>query len=163
MKRLFLILFLLVQTLTFTQAQITNLVASESAKAIVNQGFGSMEQNFEVLADYKGNPFLYTNLLLNLENSAQNVFLKISFDGHNWQNINTLSLNPMQRNSYQNLPLQFNLADLNQLIEKTQEKLYIKVGFESNNQKIEFLPQTLTRQELKKMKKTAESEILALK
>lgn len=163
MKRLFLILFFSFYTLTFAQAQITNLLAGESVKALLNQGFGRLEQNFEVLTDYKGNPYLYTNLLLNLENSAQTVFLKISYDGHNWQNISTLTLNSLKRNSYQNLPLQINLANLDQLIKKTQDKLYIRVGFAMNNQKIEFFPQTLTRQELKKMKRMAEDELFALK
>ncbi|MCU0446634.1 MAG: hypothetical protein MUE85_17140 [Microscillaceae bacterium] len=156
-------ILILISLISSTYAQTENVLASQAVKFMLSSPLGSLEQHFEVSPNYLGEAQLFSNLLLNLNNQAEKVIISQSIDGKNWQIVNTTDLLSLNRSSLQNLPLQIGLADIESLLTQTTHKLFIKVSVQARGNVYEF-PQVaeLSKHDLKKLRRFAESQVIAL-
>jgi hypothetical protein len=164
--------FLKIQTLTIlilfssifsVVAQTENVLASQAVKIMLASPLGSLEQQFEVSPNYLGEAQLFSNLLLNLQNNAEKVIISQSIDGKNWQIVSSIDLVSLNRNSLQNMPLQIGFDNIDTLLAQNMHKLAIKITIEAGNKAYDF-PQIaeLSKADLKKLRRAAESQIIAL-
>jgi hypothetical protein len=164
--------FIKIQTLTIAilfstifsvVAQTENVLASQAVKIMLNSPLGSLEQQFEVSSNYLGEAQLFSNLLLNLQNNAEKVIISQSIDGKNWQIVSSVDLLSLNRSSLQNMPLQIGFDNIDNLLTKTSHKLAIKITIQAGGNTYDF-PQIaeLSKADLKKLRRTAESQMIAL-
>jgi hypothetical protein len=156
-------ILILFSTIFSVAAQTENVLASQALKIMLDSPLGSLEQHFEVSPNYLGEAQLFGNLLLNLQNNAEKVIISQSIDGKNWQIVNSIDLVSLNRNSLQNMPLQIGFDNIDNLLAQTSHKLAIKITIKTGNNAYDF-PQIaeLSKADLKKLRRTAESQIIAL-
>jgi hypothetical protein len=153
-------ILILFSTIFSVAAQTENVLASQAVKIMLDS---PLEQHFEVSPNYLGEAQLFGNLLLNLQNNAEKVIISQSIDGKNWQIVNSIDLVSLNRNSLQNMPLQIGFDNIDNLLAQTSHKLAIKITIKTGNNAYDF-PQIaeLSKADLKKLRRTAESQIIAL-
>ncbi len=109
---------------------------------VAPQPFGAplaYQQSFVAIPNYLGQPFLFSEMVANLEKDTREVFLYISYDGSTWEKADSEAFEELHRSSYQNTQLHLEIGDLEKILQKIkgEGQLHLKVTYQKGD--LEYL------------------------
>jgi hypothetical protein len=118
------------------------LVQALAHSPVAPQPFGAplaYQQNFVAIPNYLGQPFLFSDMVANLEKDTREVLLYISYDGSTWEKADSEAFEDLHRGSYQNTQLHLEIGDLGKILHKLKgdNQLHLKVTYQKGD--LEYL------------------------